>query len=300
MSSPYRKHERQSFFKYMPASTAKVVLAKRTLRWSSPIIFNDPFDVPRELAFGLNPGDFVEANARRITDLINNPPEDTSRLPDKLRKIVEAAKRGLPTDVKSERLLALKEMSVSFRPTGDSVEELRETWRKLIPDYRILCLTESPSHIAMWYHYACKYQGAVLEFRCIDELDSPWLGAQPVTYMVEKPDVYTADGWARLMTMKTIADAVSEMMNIAAYTKAADWSYEKEWRVSSFKRESDSGHHTDYTFNLKELAAIYLGPLISEPDKEELVRLSRNYPSVSVIRVSVEFDRDLHFNPAAG
>jgi hypothetical protein len=39
----------------MPASTAKIVLQNKTLRWSSPVEFNDPFDVPRELAFDVTP-----------------------------------------------------------------------------------------------------------------------------------------------------------------------------------------------------------------------------------------------------
>jgi hypothetical protein len=33
----------------MSAATARIVLADRKLRWSSPILFNDPFDVPREM-----------------------------------------------------------------------------------------------------------------------------------------------------------------------------------------------------------------------------------------------------------
>jgi len=31
--------------------TAKIILRDDTLRWSSPQLFNDPFDVPRKLEF---------------------------------------------------------------------------------------------------------------------------------------------------------------------------------------------------------------------------------------------------------
>lgn len=209
----------------MPASTARIVLGNRTLRWSSPILFNDPFDVPREMAFGFSSDQFADAGRRRIAELINSPPKDTSSLYGKLKLIAEAAKRGIPDEVKGEMLRSLQEMSVTYLPMGESIEELRSAWRGLIPEYRILCLTESPNHMAMWYHYADIYKGAVLEFRCVDELDSPWLIARPVVYMAEKPDIYTPDGWIRLMTNRTDS-AVSEMMSIAAYTKAADWSYE--------------------------------------------------------------------------
>ncbi len=52
MQNPNRQNDRKSFFKYMSPGTAKTVLENSTLRWSSPILFNDPFDVPREMSSG--------------------------------------------------------------------------------------------------------------------------------------------------------------------------------------------------------------------------------------------------------
>jgi hypothetical protein len=278
----------------MPASTARIVLTNGTLRWSSPTLFNDPFDVPREMAFGISQDQFIEAGVNRIAEIIESPPEDTSNLYGKLKLIAEIAKRGIPGQVKEEMLRELRGMAATFRPEIESIEELRSLWRALIPEYRILCLTESPSHMAMWYHYADGYRGAVLEFRCIDEFDSPWLVARPVTYMVEKPEIYTAEGWGRLMT-SSVDFAVNQMMEIAAYTKAADWSYEKEWRIATFKREGDVGDYTDYPFEPRELASIYLGPLMPEEDQRGLIELAAKYPSASVIKVSVAMNRELQF-----
>ena len=39
------RHDRRFFYKYMSAETARIILANRRLRWSSPILFNDPFDI---------------------------------------------------------------------------------------------------------------------------------------------------------------------------------------------------------------------------------------------------------------
>src|SRR5215468_2669909 len=47
--SPNRQHDRYVFYKYMTARTARIVLSTRKLRWSSPLMFNDPFDVTQEL-----------------------------------------------------------------------------------------------------------------------------------------------------------------------------------------------------------------------------------------------------------
>jgi hypothetical protein len=157
MRSKNRTHDRQSFFKYMSASTAKIVLANRTLRWSSPVLFKDPFDVPREMSFGLTPVDIVQALSRRMADLIENPPEDTSQLEPKVRLIVETVKKGIRPEVRAELLEGLKTAAGSHRPTSESMDALRAMWRAFIPDFRILCLTESPAHVAMWYHYADQY-----------------------------------------------------------------------------------------------------------------------------------------------
>lgn len=284
-------HDRESFFKYMPASTAKLVLTNRTLRWSSPTLFNDPFDVPRELSYGLKPRDMVEACARQIASFIEDPPAETSHLSPKLQLIVEAVKRGIPDELRAELLEGIRDTAESMQPTGAPMEEMRTLWRSWIPDFRILCLTESPKHVAMWMHYANRYTGAVLEFRCVRELDSPWLIAQPVQYTDSAPAIYTADGWATILAMEQ-QRAIRRILDVAAFTKSTDWSYEREWRITTFKRHGDKGNYTDYQFHAEELGAIYLGPLIEDADKAELLASMASYPNARIIQVSIGMARE--------
>lgn len=259
------------------------------------MLFNDPFDVPREMSFGLTPGDIVGALGRRIAHLIEHPPDDTSDLEPGVRLIVETAKTGIPSDVKEELLGELRETAISHRPTSENMDALRALWRSLIPDLRILCLTERPSHVAMWFHYADQYRGAVLEFKCDDELDSAWLAARPVAYPTTKPAVYTADGWATLLTMPQ-ASAIRTIVEVSTFTKAPDWSYEREWRIASLKRPTDTGPFTDYKFQPNELAAVYLGPMISAADRETLTALAAHYPTAVVWDVAIGMSRDLQFS----
>jgi hypothetical protein len=297
MRSPNRTHNHESFFKYMSVATATKVLQRCTLRWSSPLLFNDPFDVPRELSFGLTPEDIVRALARRMSSLIEHPPEDTSDLEPKVRLIVDTVKRGISAEVKAQLLVGLADSAETLRPTGQSMEALREMWRQWIPQFRILCLTESPAHAAMWYHYADQYRGVVLELRCDDELDSAWLGAKPVTYPTPKPAVYTADGWAELLTTPG-GLAIEKLLTVATYTKAPDWSYENEWRITSFMRPPETGLFTDYRLQPRELARVYLGPKISPVDRETIVALAAGYPAATVHEVSIGMTREFHFSPA--
>jgi hypothetical protein len=95
-----------------------------------------------------------EALARRVTSFIEHPLEDTFHLDPKLRLIIETAKKGIPPELKAKLLTGRKVSAASHAPTGtimDALWQLRRTW---IPDLRILYLTESPAHVAMWFHYA--------------------------------------------------------------------------------------------------------------------------------------------------
>ncbi|HEY4248263.1 MAG TPA: DUF2971 domain-containing protein [Lacunisphaera sp.] len=292
--SPNHLHDRTSFFKYLSASTAKLVLENNSLRWSSPRLFNDPFDVPRELSFGITAVEMSEAYRRRLVSLIQHPPDETSELSPQVRLIVDTVKQGITPELRAEMIAALNEPLQAQQTTDASMDELRDLWRGWIPDFRILCLTESPAHSAMWFHYADQYKGAVLEFNCNDDSDSAWRIAQPVTYPATKPDVFEADGWAKLMMMP-IKRAIETMFHVSTYTKSPDWSYENEWRITSFKRPDDTGLFTDYKFAPRDLSAIYLGPLISPVDKASLLAVAAKYPHVRISEVAIGMTRTFLF-----
>lgn len=290
-----RTHDRRSFFKYMAPSTAKAVLTHRTLRWSSPLLFNDPFDVPRELSFGITSAQIVEALAKRVAQIIQFPPSDTSQLELKLKLLVETIKKGVTPELMTELLSGLQNVSSWSQLTDENMDLLRSQWRSWLSEFRILCFTESPAHAAMWYHYADRYKGVVLEFKCNDHTDSPWLVARRVDYPEVKPMVYTAEGWAELLTLQ-LELAVKKLLDVSTYTKSQDWSYEKEWRVVSFKRQNDIGQYSDYSFANEDLVGVYLGPLIEVEDRSDLITYAAKYPTAKVFAVSLGMSREFSFD----
>ena len=54
-------HDRDYFYKYVPARTALKILQSRTLRYSSPALFNDPFDCQTRMDFNFEVRELVEA-----------------------------------------------------------------------------------------------------------------------------------------------------------------------------------------------------------------------------------------------
>ena len=58
------------FYKYTSAWVAKIVLATRCLRYSSPLLFNDPFDVTQELRLNFDERGLYAALSERVAWLM--------------------------------------------------------------------------------------------------------------------------------------------------------------------------------------------------------------------------------------
>ncbi|EML7270166.1 DUF2971 domain-containing protein [Enterobacter hormaechei] len=289
MRSPYRLHERSSFYKYMPLSTAEIVLQNASLRWSSPLIFNDPFDVPREVIPDVNEHDISRALAKKILLELKNPRPDTSQLNSGIRYLLEFYKNYFPFGLPEELIKKQTELILN-PPVGEGAKDaltgFRNYWDNTLRDRRILCLSESPVITSMWNHYADSYKGIVLEFSCLDELDSAWLLAKPVKYTDEKPLTYTAEGMAELFFMdeEIVKNYINEDIT---YIKTLDWQYEKEWRVSTHKRPLQEGLYSDLTFNIHELKTIILGPMFDMDKLPAINELSEKYPLASVSSATI-------------
>lgn len=154
-----------------------------------------------------------------------------------------------------------------------ALEMLKAKWKEIVPIMRILCLSESNNITAMWNHYSDHYQGAVLEFSAIDELDSPFLAAKPVIYSDSPPSITSPRKWADY-TLNRGPMGYEDLIAEYELTKTSDWSYEKEWRIVSNVRPGESeALYKDYKFYPQELTGLYLGSQCSVEDRDILLKL---------------------------
>jgi hypothetical protein len=262
-------HNRTSFYKYVSAEVAKIILVTKTLRWSSPLLFDDPFDVTRVLAVDIKHSEIQEYIIDSVIDLVQNNAELPSELNPQLRFMIETLRKSGRNDVKEEIINSLHDSKNELNTASPALSELREMWKKMAPTFRILCFSARNNIEPMWDRYADKYRGVVLEFSCLKEFDSPWLISEPVQY---RPSFLDKAGWGRVLTLNQDA-AARYIFHESCYTKNPDWSYQEEWRIASFNRAGEDGEYSDYKFNPKELSAVYLGPEISAEDKEIILSL---------------------------
>jgi hypothetical protein len=265
-----------TFFKYITAQVAKVVLVNHTLRWSSPLLFNDPFDVQRDFNWGFDFEELNEPLMNEIRKLIESDSiPDLSSNP-RVEWLANCLRRE---DCANEREIILRELPQRIREgmehaKNNSYERIKKQWSEFIPQFRILCLSVVHDNVLMWSHYSESHRGVVLELSSINELDSPWLITQPVVYQDSPPMLATKQEWIQSITGQKRLDSNSWSL-YAPYTlpKTIDWAYEKEWRVVSFMRSGESGLYTDYPFNPQELRTVYLGCEISDEDANDIIAL---------------------------
>jgi len=279
----------------MPVQTAKAVLKNQSMRWSSPLLFNDPFDVPRQLTFGVTPERVSGELMKRVLKLIAHPPEDTSSLHKVLETVVKAVQMGFPEHLQAKLIAEFRENFASAASTPAHLDGFREYWTDILPKLRILCVTESPSHVAMWHHYADKYTGVVLEFSPTGHADSSFHHAARVRYSKAEPAFYGAKGWAEFLTIKPEI-AAKKLFNEAIFTKSQDWSYESEWRLFTFTNGVETKElFSDYEFFKTELTGIYLGPSLLDNERLEILEMAGNYSEARVAAVSIGMSREFIF-----
>jgi hypothetical protein len=179
----------------------------------------------------------------------------------------------LPHDVRQRMAEFLRERRGTATPgQAEALKELKDTWSALVPTFRILCLSEVNDVMPMWYHYADKYQGVVLEFFADEAVDSAFQVARPVLYQ-EAPSIADVKSWVSSMLREGDTGYQDLFMEYLC-VKTPAWSYEREWRIPvPGRRPDDSELYGDYGFNARELTAIFFGPKCPREDRADLLAL---------------------------
>ena len=270
-------------YKYMPIETARAVLANRTLRWSTPRKFNDPFDMQLPLVLEIEDEAVVAVALEKISIAF----DDDNFTPANEFGI------GLSFLKASGVKLNRGEVDDEFK------EALREGMSKLrahlpvfnaemidgLSDSKILCLSEDPLISTMWSHYAEDHRGVVLEFGTPAGVDSPWNVARPIHYRAAAPNFADADFLANVLAGSADFDHQTTI-DMFVYSKSSEWEYEKEWRIFSGSGRNREADFEDISFHPEELKAIVFGCRATNQTVTEFSKLAKAInPAVSVRQV---------------
>lgn len=255
-------------FKYLhPDSTD--VLRNARLRFSSPKVLNDPFELkPHFSAFSSEEwiSEEMEIFLRR------QAAESYDGLPEPVRRILSpAAYLSIARDRIAPQ--ARKEWG---KVAPLLVDAARDVFTKGFEEkVGILCLTEFPTSLLMWAHYANSHEGFVLEFDTsssfFDQRRSPkdeFRHLRKVLYSDVRPSIVLMD-----------MDDFSPFL-----TKGIEWSYEAEWRMmlaledaTSVAGECASAIHL-FEFPRRDMRGVILGCRMTAEKKEEIRRILAETP----------------------
>lgn len=282
-----RKHDQSHFFKYASFETAMRVIESRSLRWSSPTKFNDPFDNQVGFVLDSNPDEFAKLLTAFIERIVFSDIAPTLTPVTKFARL-NLALRSIRDRLPREGILReLHEGSIECAMRLDeSILKMNRAIREYFGHSQVLCLSELHDNVVMWSHYADEHRGVVFKLRCIEEIDNALLGARKVAYTNDFPNFPSDDEYAKHLTGEARFDFPSMCMNLA-FTKHTDWAYEREWRVVSFmSMEEDPGEgYAIYREDPRVFEAVYLGCRMEDKEVTSIVeRIRGHLPDTKILR----------------
>lgn len=272
-----RTHDRSHFYKYTSADTALRVVSSHSLRWSSPIKFNDPFDHQIGFSFAFSGEELGEALNEEMEKIVFGG-KTSFRQPSLFSLLamkLSAAKDRLPREaVMADFAEASREVAGNL---DGHIRKLHDEVQRHLTHSRVLCVTEKHDNVVMWSHYADEHRGVVFELRCIGEIDNTLLAARKVRYSKNFPSFPSLARYVRHLTGEEPLDLVRLSWDIA-YTKHEDWSYENEWRVHMPLLQEPPGEGFSLLSEHPQVFGnVYLGCRMEETERTRIIAAVRKH-----------------------
>lgn len=267
------RHNKQKFFKYYTTESTKITLKTTSLKWSSPLLFNDPFDNQFELRYKEPDDSLVASQLKQFLEIITSPePLRPNQFGPKtaIMEFIRQVHMQNPDIEYTENHLTYLRGGVieGIERVTAYMPEANAEIRRVMADTSVFCLSETHDNLPMWSHYAQNHTGAVIEFRVLPEVDSPTLVAKPVRYSKEMPRLNFAD-------LADFEKLCHEIVEIITLTKSDVWAYEKEWRIVSGLRDNIKSYEI-LPCHPEEIGEVYIGCKMTDADKAEVIEITHS------------------------
>lgn len=270
-----------TYYKYVSVAGGTAVLSNQTLRWATPATFNAPADMQVELEVGVDRAKVVDL----ALDLAWARCCGRAPKPENVM--------GHLLDQHAAQFYLLGEAAFKARMRrgveiflNDLPAKIRAFSTGLIPDLgrmKLICFSERNDSTLMWSHYAESHSGLVLGFANAESCDSVYKLARKVDYSARPPQFANEEELAAIVAGN--ASIPSTLVERMIYTKSDDWSYEREWRISSGDGR-EPGSPIEYCgFFTEELRSVCFGARTSTSTKRLLIPLiAQHFPDAELLQ----------------
>lgn len=147
-------HDRRYFYKYVTAETALLILQNRTVRYSSPTLFNDPFDTQTRLRCEFEESEFLRAYRDEMFRLLHGQKEPQfidntvplCREIQVFRKIVED-KSKMTKEIFDQMTEDILELGRQLLEREN--EEMNVWWMRASKATKVFCVAETHDNLLM-------------------------------------------------------------------------------------------------------------------------------------------------------
>ncbi len=273
----------QTFYKYAPASTVLLVLKHSRLRWSSPLIFDDPAEFKRLPRFEPT----ISEASKLFSEILVKAAQ--GKYPIREADLTPSSRLLLAmTRLLVESGMDSADLAAQLGETAGSDEKMEAALsaffnERFISTARVLCVAPTFDNEKLWISYADQFKGCVLGFRHIPELDTPLLAARSVVYSEPPPTI--GSGLDFLLYAGT-QELRSATINAMCFTKKHHWSYQQEWRAICWRDNEGDALYGDYKFYPDELESVTVGSAASQDTLRSVVQLLRSgYSSCRLYKI---------------
>lgn len=275
-----------SLYKYYSFESGLKTLFEGKIKWSSPLIFNDPFDNQCDFIIEGTKDDYIACMVNNLKAHISGESKFEYSFTDSVVTRQLAMLESLPEDF-AFKLIDLAGSSNLY--TDNEIFKYKDMFNEaikqnLLIDSSIFCLSENNDNILMWSHYAQNHTGIVVNFKDYPPADSPIKLAKKVIYSDNLPTFRIED-----LAYKKLS--VEDIYRAFTLTKAKCWEYEQEWRITTSMRKSGSLYEI-IPFAKKEVQGVYLGCNISQANAQEVISLVKSkYPWAKIYQAYKSKDK---------
>lgn len=276
--SKYPEHDKEFFYKFADMDTAKLILETQKFRFSSPLTFNDPFDIQTELFFNFNISDLPERVTSEVHAIVTGQRKvELSGNSDWIKATSFLREKHLQGEYRREHLDFLVKPLIEHLTSvfEESRRKYNEHWKNLLKRIKVFCVSENSESILMWSHYAKYHTGLCFKLKVLPEKDNPICAAQKVDYLSSPPSFFSLEEWVDSIVLDNEVD-FSGLNYRYPLAKSDVWKYEHEWRV--WAPFDDNGKkYLDMSIIEGEIDSIYFGANADPSQMKELVSISKKH-----------------------
>jgi len=276
----------QIAYKYACADTATEILSRQTLQFSSPLLFNDPFDIQWNLLWQLGTSQATEL----LRDLVERYLRGLDPWPNEAdpnhKEVCERLCANITKLPAKEREAVFTASAAKFARQLQNGSEFTKVEHDIRRRLRVACLSARADSILMWSHYAQHHTGVVLGFDTSSLESALRRPLEQVLYSDELPRLIDPEEWCRTVLYGLPAQHYVGRGREWALTKHTGWRYEEEWRFVLLSEKGAQDNRQYREFPGASLAEIMLGCRIDEQVRDQLLAKARSIsPSVQCFQM---------------